>query len=109
MPKTLFIVNANAGRVRPTWSKLEPRLGTWTNDFAVVMTKYAEDVIEILKQSRINGIEQIIAIGGDGTNYSIVNQLMAFREEQPDYHITFGSIPAGTGRDFARGVGLPLD
>jgi diacylglycerol kinase (ATP) len=109
MPKTLFIVNANAGRVRPTWSKLEPMLATWTNDFAVVMTKYAEDVIEILKQSRINGIEQIIAIGGDGTNYSIVNQIMAFREEYPDYQITFGSIPAGTGRDFARGVGLPLD
>jgi diacylglycerol kinase (ATP) len=109
MAKTLFIVNANAGRVRPTWSKLEPMLGLWADDFTVVMTKYAEDVLDYLAQSRVDGVERVISIGGDGTNYAIVNTLMAFCKKYPEYEITYGSIPAGTGRDFARGVGLPLD
>jgi diacylglycerol kinase (ATP) len=109
MLKTLFIVNANAGRVRPIWSKLEPMLGNWVDDFAVVMTKYAEDVLDCLAQSRVDGVERVISVGGDGTNYAIVNTLMAFRQKYPDYEITYGNIPAGTGRDFARGVGLPLD
>lgn len=109
MPKTLFIVNPNAGRVRQTWTKLEPMIAAWVEDFTVVMTKYPEDVLDCLAQARVNKVERVIAIGGDGTNYTILNKLMAFREQFPDDEITYGTIPAGTGRDFARGVGLPMD
>jgi diacylglycerol kinase (ATP) len=109
MPKTLFIVNPNAGRVRPTWNKLEPMIACWCDDFTVVMTKYPEDVLDCLAQSRVDSVEQVISIGGDGTNYTILNTLMEFRRKFPDYQMTYGTIPAGTGRDFARGAGLPLD
>jgi YegS/Rv2252/BmrU family lipid kinase len=109
MPKTLFIVNPNAGRVRPTWTKLEPMIAQWCDDFTVVMTKYPEDVLDCLAQSRVDNVEQVISIGGDGTNYAILNTLMEFRRKYPDYEMSYGTIPAGTGRDFARGVGLPMD
>lgn len=109
MPKTLFIVNPNAGRVRPTWTKLEPMIGNWVKDFRVVMTKYPEDVLDCLAQSRVDNFERVISIGGDGTNYAILNTLMEFRQKFPDYEMSYGTIPAGTGRDFARGVGLPMD
>lgn len=109
MPKTLFIVNPNAGRVRQTWKELKPRLGEWVDDFTVVMTHFPEDVTECLAQSSVTDTEQIISIGGDGTNKFMINALMQHRQEHPEHQLLFGSIPAGTGRDFARGVGLPLD
>lgn len=109
MPKTLFIVNPNAGRVRKTWKELKPRLDEWVNDYTVVMTHFPEDVTECLAQSSVTDTEQIISVGGDGTNKFMINALMQHRREHPDHEVVFGSIPAGTGRDFARGVGLPLD
>jgi diacylglycerol kinase (ATP) len=109
MSKTLFIVNPNAGRVRPMWTKLEPMIANWVKDFRVVMTKYPEDVLDCLAQSRMDNVERVISIGGDGTNFAILNTLMEFRKKFPDYDMTYGTIPAGTGRDFARGVGLPMD
>lgn len=109
MPKTLFIVNPNAGRVRKTWRELKPRLGEWIDDYTVVMTHSPEDVTECLAQASVMDTEQIISIGGDGTNKFMINALMAHRKHRPNHDLIFGSIPAGTGRDFARGVGLPLD
>lgn len=109
MPKTLFIVNPNAGRVRKTWKELKPRLGEWVDDYTVVMTHFPEDVTECLAQASVNDAERIISVGGDGTNKFMINALMAHRKNRPNHEVVFGTIPAGTGRDFARGVGLPLD
>lgn len=109
MPKTLFIVNPNAGRVRKTWKELEPRLGEWIDDYTVVMTHSPEDVTECLAQASVMDVEQIISIGGDGTNKFMINALMEHRQNRPNHKLVFGTIPAGTGRDFARGVGFPLD
>jgi len=109
MPKTLFIINPHAGRVRKLWRELEPILGDWVSNYTVAMTRFPEDVIEYLDQSVLDGVEQIISVGGDGTNKWMINALMQHRDRYPDHHITFGTIPAGTGRDFARGVGLPLE
>lgn len=108
MAKTLFIVNPNAGRSRKIWQKILPRLKDWVSDYTVVMTHYPEDVLETLAQARINDVERVITVGGDGTNKFMVNALMEHREVYPQHELIFGSIPAGTGRDFARGMGLPL-
>ena len=45
--------------------------------------------------------EAIIALGGDGTFYEVLNGL--------DTRIPLGFIPAGTGNDFARTLGIGLD
>lgn len=109
MTKTLFIVNPHAGRVRKIWRELEPTIGNWIKDYSVVMTHFPEDVTACLAQARTTQVEHIISVGGDGTNKYMLNALMQHRQNYPDYEVIFGSIPAGTGRDFARGAGLPLN
>lgn len=111
MSKTLFIVNPNAGsgRGRKTWRKIEPELANLTEDYSVVMTRHIEDVDEIIAQAGLSAVERIISIGGDGTTNVVVNALMKYHKTHPDKTFIYGAIPAGTGRDFARGSGIPLD
>ena len=111
MSKTLFIVNPNAGsgRGRKTWRKLEPQLSDIATDYSVVMTRHEEDIEELITQSASHGTERLISIGGDGTTNVVINALMAFLDKHPDIEMIYGAIPAGTGRDFARGMKLPLD
>ena len=46
----------------------------------------------------------ILIVGGDGTIHEVVNGLFAGERNLP-----FGVIPSGTGNDFARNAGIPLD
>lgn len=112
MAKTLFVVNPNAGsgRGKKTWERVQPLLYHEAhNTFSVIMTKHPDDVIDCVDQAIDESFERIITIGGDGTNHALVNALMLAREQNPAAeNLIIGSIPAGTGRDFARGAGLPL-
>jgi diacylglycerol kinase (ATP) len=49
---------------------------------------------------------RIVVVGGDGSLHAVVNALYSLRLLQES---RLGLIPLGTGNDFARGVGLPLD
>jgi YegS/Rv2252/BmrU family lipid kinase len=73
------------------------------------MTEYPEDVTDCIGKAVQEGVQRVISIGGDGTNNILVNALMTHNRLHPDQTLLFGSIPAGTGRDFARGIDLPLD
>ncbi|GII25365.1 diacylglycerol kinase [Planosporangium mesophilum] len=48
----------------------------------------------------------VVVVGGDGSLHTLVKRLWR-RGEAAD--CTVGLIPLGTGNDFARGVGIPLD
>lgn len=48
----------------------------------------------------------VIAVGGDGLVHLSVNALMKIPDETRP---AFGVIPAGTGNDYARALGLPLN
>jgi YegS/Rv2252/BmrU family lipid kinase len=109
--KTLFIVNPNAGngRGRRTWTQIQPYLAKWADDYNVTMTEYPDDVIDCVGKAAEEGVQRVIAIGGDGTNNILINALMTHNRLNPESAMLFGSIPAGTGRDFARSLNLPLD
>ncbi|MDH3690273.1 MAG: YegS/Rv2252/BmrU family lipid kinase, partial [Gammaproteobacteria bacterium] len=49
-------------------------------------------------------VDQLIAIGGDGTAHLTVNTLL---QNDRGHKVAFGLIPAGTGSDFARTLKLP--
>lgn len=49
------------------------------------------------------GATQVIAVGGDGTVHEVVNGIL--RAGNPA--VELGVLPRGTGRDFARSLGLP--
>jgi diacylglycerol kinase (ATP) len=48
----------------------------------------------------------VVIVGGDGSLNTLVKQLWR-RGEAPD--CSLGVVPMGTGNDFARGVGVPID
>lgn len=53
-----------------------------------------------------DGVEAVVACGGDGTINEVVNGLMRLPERRRP---AFGVVPMGTGNDLARTLGLPLD
>jgi len=48
------------------------------------------------------GFTHIVAVGGDGTAHEVVNGLAGSS-------VIFGMIPSGSGNDFPKAVGIPLD
>lgn len=62
---------------------------------------------ELAEQAARDGYHTVIAAGGDGTANEIINGLMAASENGPVPGL--GVIPAGSGSDFASGIGLPAD
>lgn len=51
-----------------------------------------------------NSFHLLVVIGGDGTLHQVVNQFFAL-----DLQLPVSYIPAGSGNDFARGIGLSRD
>jgi YegS/Rv2252/BmrU family lipid kinase len=48
----------------------------------------------------------LVVVGGDGSLHCVIDRL---RERGALPHTTLGLVPLGTGNDFARGAGIPLD
>lgn len=111
MTNTLFIINpyAGSGRAQQIWTSLQPTIQNRLNRYMAATTHSADEVEVCLRQAVENGIQRVVSIGGDGTNHAIVNAIMQHNLTQPDNLLTFGMIPAGTGQDWARGAGIPLD
>lgn len=66
-------------------------------------TKGAGDATEAAREAIRRGFDIIIAAGGDGTIYEVVNGMAEF-EERPK----LGILPVGTTNDFARALRIPL-
>lgn len=110
MVKTIFMVNPHAGggNARRVWATLEAEAFARFDQVAVLSTENVADVPGLLQECLTPDVECVISVGGDGTNHAILNALMMHREQHAQHKITYGLIPAGTGRDFARGQGLPM-
>lgn len=108
---TLFIINphAGSGRAQRVWASLQPVIQERLTHYTSAVTHSAADVPYHLQQALAAGIRRIVSVGGDGTNHAIINEIVRHNLAHPDEAITFGMIPAGTGQDWARGAGIPLD
>jgi diacylglycerol kinase (ATP) len=101
--RVALVVNPTAGRglgarVAPVVRERLAGAGLSVDVFA---TSCAEDVGRISAEVVASGADGVALIGGDGTIH-LGAQVLA-RSGMP-----FGVIPAGTGNDFARGIGVPL-
>ena len=88
-------VRAGINRIRDEGQPLEVRC-TWEGGDAARLATEAMD----------DGIDILVAGGGDGTIHEVVNGLMT-AESTPE--LALGVLPLGTANDFARGCGIPLD
>lgn len=110
--KTLVIINPHAasGTTAQAWHKLEPIVREHFTDLLTVRTESPAHVLTALEDAYNQGVEQVFSVGGDGTNHSLINALIAFHEKHPQApYFTYGSIPVGTGRDWVRTLNMPLE
>lgn len=107
---TLIILNPHAGggRAGAIWREMEPTLWKHMGDLIVAVTQHPNEVARHIEQAYTVGVRRVIALGGDGTNHALVNALAAFNQQCPTDPMIYGNIPVGTGRDWARGQGLPF-
>ncbi|MCS6835484.1 MAG: diacylglycerol kinase family lipid kinase [Anaerolineae bacterium] len=109
--RALFIINPHAagGYALEVWRKLEAQA---RRDFAEVQTLISRSSAELpaaLDAAADQGLQAVVSIGGDGSSHSLVNALMRQRQARPQVNLAFGCVPAGTGRDWARGVDTALN
>lgn len=99
-----FIINPIAGRGRSSRivDSIKSILAQKGIPFHGATTTYPGHATELAMEAIEKGYRDIIAVGGDGTIYEVVNGLM-------DSNGSLGVIPAGTGNDFAHGLHLPMD
>jgi diacylglycerol kinase (ATP) len=74
--------------------------GTATGD--CVMTEHAGHARDLARSAAADGIERVVAVGGDGTISEVANGLAGS-------NTALAIIPAGTGNDCARNLGIPSD
>jgi len=109
--RALFVINPHAagGYAMEVWRKLEAQA---RHDFSEVQTLISQSAAELpaaLDAAADAGLQAVVSIGGDGSSHSLVNVLMRQRQARPGVELAFGCVPAGTGRDWARGVDTALD
>ncbi|HEX8298391.1 MAG TPA: YegS/Rv2252/BmrU family lipid kinase, partial [Rubricoccaceae bacterium] len=74
----------------------------------VVEVETEDQTRDAATEAARDGIDKVVAAGGDGTLHLVANGLMAVGSNAADRPI-LGVLPLGTGNDFARTLGLPLD
>jgi len=112
MSKTLIVLNPHAanGQAGELWSTIQPILQDYLGELVVAVTQSPDDVTQHIHQAYESGLTRVISIGGDGTNHSLINALVAHHEKYPDQsQMEYGMLPIGTGRDWARSLGIPFD
>jgi diacylglycerol kinase (ATP) len=107
--KTVVIANpkAAAGKVGRSWKRYERALFDRFGDCVVRMTDHPGEAKDLVAREVLEGVEQVVIVGGDGTLGEAVNGLKnpetgELCENPP----ALGLIPAGTGSDFARSLGM---
>lgn len=98
----LFIINPIAGGGIATELKdiIEEVMSKGNHDFEIVMTVKPKEATAIAAD---NDHDVVVAVGGDGTINEVTSGLIKRGKG------VLGIIPAGTGNDFSRSLGIPLN
>lgn len=78
----------------------------------VVETECRGHAMAVARAAAIDGIDLVVAHGGDGTVNEVVNGLLADTDGAPGSGVpvpTLGVVPGGSTNVFARALGLPAD
>jgi len=97
MQPTLFIVNPEAGNfTRKVKKLLDGFAHSHPKDVEIVETNHPGQATEIARRT---DKDRVVAVGGDGTVNEVINGLIGGQK-------SFGVIPAGSGNDFIKAIGL---
>jgi YegS/Rv2252/BmrU family lipid kinase len=106
----IVIVNPNAGngKGRKDWEHISSILDkneiVWSQHF----TGRKGHAIALGREAINSGYRKLLCVGGDGTLNEMVNGIFN-QSSCPTNEIKLGLIPVGTGNDWGRMFGIPLD
>ena len=106
--KTLVIVNpvSGRGRAKKLIPTLERILRASNLDFNLLQSEWPWHTAELAEDAAHQGVEAVIAAGGDGTVNEAINGLMRARTDG-FAKTALGVLSIGTGNDFAASLNLP--
>ncbi|MGB9723353.1 MAG: diacylglycerol/lipid kinase family protein [Chloroflexia bacterium] len=101
-PRYRVIVNPTAGRGRG--ARLLPYLHTLLQGlrYELVQTEAPRQATALAAAAAEEGYEVVVAVGGDGTTFEVINGL-AGRDT------ALAVLPIGSGNDFIKPLGIPTD
>jgi YegS/Rv2252/BmrU family lipid kinase len=105
--RTRAIVNPRSahGRTGKRWPELQARLDERIEHFDAVFTEAPGDAARLAEEAIADGVEQLVAVGGDGTVNEVVNGM--FDEEgSRNPEAVLSLMMLGTGGDFRKSLGL---
>lgn len=108
--RTFVVVNpaSAAGKTGREWPEIKALLDATLEHWSHGLTTGPWTAPGLVRNAVKEGCEQIVALGGDGTNNEVVNGLFENGMMiNPD--IVFSTIPKGTGGDFKRVLGFPKE
>lgn len=102
MKNVLYIINpaGHGGAGLKAWNEFKSLWPNEINSTDIIITKRPGHAREIAMTA--DGYQIIAAVGGDGTVGEVMSAIMDRQEDKPVLAI----IPAGTGNDIARNVGI---
>lgn len=104
--RTLALINPNAGggRAYGIWCRLLASSPLGEDPLEIAAADAETSRAELAAALHADTFDRLLAVGGDGTAHLAANVLL---EEGFGERVALGLIPAGTGSDLARGLGLP--
>ena len=78
-------------------------------DTEIGETAYRGHAVELARAAAEDGVDLIVALGGDGTVNEVVNGILTARLPDGAPHPDLGVVPGGSTNVFARALGLPND
>lgn len=103
MEDILLIANASAGTHEEESLEAALKVLRPLANVTVESTSSPEDLDRVLGENKICSV---VVAGGDGSLHAVINALQRLDRLSST---PVGLIPLGTGNDFARGVGIPLE
>lgn len=101
-PEIAVILNpaAGGGKALKALARVHGVLKRLDRPYAIHVTKERGDAIDAARRFADEGVERIVAVGGDGTVHEVANGIHLSTASP-----ALGIVPIGHGRDFARTVG----
>ncbi|MDR1181724.1 MAG: diacylglycerol kinase family lipid kinase [Bacteroidales bacterium] len=101
--KIIFIINPRAGigHYKKVSRLLTKRLDLSRYDYELVLTRYRGHGQELAIQAVVDGVDIVVAVGGDGTINEIARALVG-------KNVTLGFIPTGSGNGLAHHLQIPV-
>lgn len=104
MQRLLFIINPISGTSRKgkIIKAIERRIDAQRFSVEFRYTEYAGHAVEIARQAAEDGVDIVVAVGGDGTVNEVARSLV-------HTNTALAIVPSGSGNGLARHLLIPMD